>query len=63
MQDKISKKTVILKLVFHMFRKLEKLLNMLSRDTKDIQKSQIELLETKAIISWKRDTLYGIVEY
>ena len=46
-----------------MFRKLEKLLNMLSRDTKDIQKSHIELLETKAIISWKRETLYGIVEY
>lgn len=34
-----------------MVKKLEKRLNTLSRDTEDIKKSQIELLEMKTILS------------
>lgn len=40
MQDNISKKkTVILIIVFHMFRKLEKRLNILARDMNGIKKA------------------------
>ena len=39
MQDKISKKPVILIIVFHMFRKLDKRLDILVRDMNGIKKA------------------------
>lgn len=36
---------------------------MLSRDMEDIQKTQMEFVETKTIMSEKKDTLDGITTY
>lgn len=44
---------------FHMFRRLGNQLNTLSGDTKDMQKPQTELVETKTGISGKRNALDG----
>lgn len=40
-----------MKTVFHTLKKLEKILNMLNRDVKDIEKIQIEPLEMKMMMS------------
>lgn len=40
-----------MKTVSHTLKKLEKILNMLNRDVKDIEKIQIEPLEMKMMMS------------
>ena len=42
---------MVIKTVFHMFKKLEESLNMLSRDMEDIQKTEIEFLEMRTTMS------------
>lgn len=47
-------------IVFHMFKKVEEILNMLSRDVKKIQVTQTKCLEIKTTVSEMKNILDGI---
>lgn len=46
--------------IFHILNKIEESINILRRDTEDISKSQVSLLEIKITVSRIRNTVNGI---